>query len=83
VCKDYHSILKYPQFDIPNFDTVMEEMCQYCLIAFYHNQFLLQFTNILTYTRISYACKNFMVGNIEMKIAQQMYCILMVLVLSS
>jgi len=58
-------------------------MCQYCLIEFYHNQFLLRFTNILTYTRILYACKNLMVGNIETKMAQEMYCVRMVLVLSS
>ena len=30
-------------FDIHNFEMLMEEMCLYCLIAIYHNQFLLYF----------------------------------------
>jgi len=34
--------------DTHNFGTIMEEMCLhcYCLIPYYNNQFLLQFTNI-------------------------------------
>jgi len=37
-----------PMFLIHNFGTIMEEICLhfYCLIPFYHNQSLLQFTNI-------------------------------------
>ena len=30
-------------FDIHNFEMLMEEMCLYCLTALFHNQFLLHF----------------------------------------
>jgi hypothetical protein len=56
---------------------LMEEMCQYCLIAFYHNQFLLQNTNILWWGN---SPENDPLGA---KLAEEMYCVLVVLVLSS
>jgi hypothetical protein len=60
----------------------MEEMCQYCLTAFYHNQFLLQFTNILWWGN---SHENDLLGAKlrDENGSRNVLCVLMVLALSS